>query len=143
MRHKKQHVRTNDEGSAPGSLSEAMQHVNGALLKLIKNYDTEFQAIAREAGTPAGSASQLAGVELDGFHFLLMKVRATALAPLTDRQRQIALSVAEGLTNKEIGSRLNITAATVAAHLRVIFKKLNVDSRSELLLRLFAAKDSS
>ena len=52
-------------------------------------------------------------------------------------------SVAEGLSNKEVSSRLDITVATVAAHLRVIYKKLKVDSRSALLLRLFAAQDSS
>ena len=71
----------------------------------------------------------LAGDERDGIHYMLMKIGAAALGPLTDRQREIVLSVSEGLSNKEVGSRLDITPATVAAHLRVIYKKLKVDSR--------------
>ena len=110
---------------------------------MIKNYGEEFSAIAQEAGAPKDAGLNLAGIELDGFHYMLMKVGVAALGPLTDRQREIVLSVAEGLSNKEVGSRLDITSATVAAHLRVIYRKLKVDSRSGLLLRLFAEHDSS
>lgn len=145
MRQKKKNVGTGDVGGtgSEGSLPDAVEQVNGALLRLIKNYTREFSAIALEAGTPSDAGLNLAGVELDGFHYMLMKIPAAALGPLTDRQREIALSVAEGLSNKEVGSRLAVTQATVAAHLRVIYKKLKVDSRSALLLRLFAAQDSS
>ena len=132
-----------DVGTSANSLPDAVEQVNRALLRLIKNYAGEFSAIAREAGTPPDAGLNLAGVELDGFYYMLMKIPAAALGVLTDRQREIALSVAEGLSNKEVSSRLEITPATVAAHLRIIYRKLNVDSRSALLLRLFAAQDST
>jgi DNA-binding CsgD family transcriptional regulator len=124
-------------------LREAAEKVNGALLRLVKNYGGEFKAIEQEAGTLRDGSLNLAGVELDGFHFMLMKVPAAELEPLTHRQREIAISVAAGLSNKEVSRRLEIKPTTVAAHLRAIYRKLSVDSRSGLLLRLFAAQDSS
>ena len=37
--------------------------------------------------------------------------------------------MAEGLTNAQIGSRLNVSMASVKAHLSHIFTKLGVDNR--------------
>ena len=51
---------------------------------------------------------------------------------LTGREVDIARSVAEHLTNKEIGERLDISARTVSTHLANIFKKVGVDSRAAL-----------
>ena len=60
------------------------------------------------------------------------RVRGAArktLSALTDREREVAIAVAEGLTNDAIAARLNISASTVKAHLSTIQTKLNVDSR--------------
>ena len=54
------------------------------------------------------------------------------LAALTDRERQIMRLVTEGLANKEIGRRLNITDGTIKVHLHNIFGKLGVSNRTEL-----------
>lgn len=51
------------------------------------------------------------------------------LSALTDREREVAIAVAEGLTNDAIAARLNVSASTVKAHLSTIQTKLNVDSR--------------
>ena len=51
------------------------------------------------------------------------------LSALTDREREVAIAVAEGLTNDAIAARLNISASTVKAHLSTIQTKLNADSR--------------
>ena len=51
------------------------------------------------------------------------------LSALTDREREVAIAVSEGLTNDAIAARLNISASTVKAHLSTIQTKLNVDSR--------------
>jgi len=48
---------------------------------------------------------------------------------LTDREREVAIAVAEGLTNAAIAARLNVSASTVKAHLSPIQTKLDVDSR--------------
>ena len=52
-----------------------------------------------------------------------------ALEQLTQREREIAVLMAEGLTNAQIGSRLNVSMASVKAHLSHIFTKLGVDNR--------------
>jgi DNA-binding CsgD family transcriptional regulator len=52
--------------------------------------------------------------------------------PLTERQLEIVALVAEGLTNREIAARLFISHNTVKVHLRNIFTKTGVASRTEL-----------
>ena len=52
-----------------------------------------------------------------------------ALAQLTERERDVAVLMAQGLTNAQIGTRLNVSMASVKAHLSHIFTKLGVDNR--------------
>jgi DNA-binding CsgD family transcriptional regulator len=48
---------------------------------------------------------------------------------LTPREAQIATMASEGLSNVEIGTRLFISAHTVEYHLRMVFTKLEINSR--------------
>jgi two-component system, NarL family, nitrate/nitrite response regulator NarL len=68
--------------------------------------------------------------------------RDLLLACLTSRERQVALAVTEGKTNKEIARDLGIVERTVKAHLAAIFDKLEVHDRLHLALRLAAAEDT-
>ncbi len=60
------------------------------------------------------------------------------LAPfgLTPRQREIVMLVLRGLSNREIAERLFIAEQTVKDHLRDVFEKTNVHSRSEMAARV-------
>ena len=49
---------------------------------------------------------------------------------LTDREIAVLRVVAEGLTNAQVARRLHLSDHTVAAHLRSIFRKIGVGSRS-------------
>jgi two-component system nitrate/nitrite response regulator NarL len=51
---------------------------------------------------------------------------------LTERERQIMRLVSEGLSNKEIGRRLNLTDGTIKVHLHHIFQKLEIANRTAL-----------
>lgn len=53
---------------------------------------------------------------------------------LTDREREILQLVAEGRTNKEVASILNISLTTVETHRTHILQKLNLHSVPELIL---------
>jgi two-component system, NarL family, nitrate/nitrite response regulator NarL len=55
-----------------------------------------------------------------------------ALTALTDRERHIVRLVSEGLSNKEIGRRLNITDGTIKVHLHHVFQKLDIGNRTAL-----------
>lgn len=55
---------------------------------------------------------------------------------LSAREKQIALLIAEGKTDKEISAELKISPLTVATHNKKIFKKINVHSRVELMQKL-------
>jgi RNA polymerase sigma factor (sigma-70 family) len=52
------------------------------------------------------------------------------LSALTEREREVLDLLAQGLTNKEIAEKLVITTNTVKRHLKAIFEKLNVHTRS-------------
>ncbi|MFD6691148.1 LuxR C-terminal-related transcriptional regulator, partial [Streptomyces bacillaris] len=51
------------------------------------------------------------------------------LRELTPRQQQIALLVAEGLTNRQVARQLEISEWTVVNHLRQVMRKLGCPSR--------------
>jgi DNA-binding NarL/FixJ family response regulator len=53
---------------------------------------------------------------------------------LTEREREVLTCLVEGLTNKEIGERLFVSDKTVKIHVSNIFKKLNVKSRSQVII---------
>lgn len=60
------------------------------------------------------------------------------LNPLTSRERETALLVAEGKSNKEIASTLNITERTVKAHLTSIYTKTGLSDRLSLAKNIYS-----
>lgn len=73
----------------------------------------------------------------DGNRFFERAItRVAANTNLSRREAQVALCCVEGLTNAEIGTRLEVSEQTVKFHLRHIFIKFGVKRRAELISRL-------
>jgi two-component system response regulator DesR len=68
---------------------------------------------------------------------LAFSVRPTSagLARLSPREHDVVRLVADGRTNDEIGSALQIGSKTVETHLARLFERLGVASRTELAIR--------
>jgi DNA-binding NarL/FixJ family response regulator len=58
---------------------------------------------------------------------------------LTTRELEVAVLVAEGLSNKEIARRLDRSEGTVKIHLHNIYEKLGVRNRTSLAVRFSAS----
>ncbi|MDA9435441.1 LuxR C-terminal-related transcriptional regulator [Bradyrhizobium sp. CCBAU 51627] len=81
---------------------------------------------------PAGPSGSIVSREHD---------TENALTGLTDRERQIMRLVSEGLSNKEIGRRLNIADGTIKVHLHNIFQKLEISNRTVLAALAISQQD--
>jgi DNA-binding CsgD family transcriptional regulator len=65
----------------------------------------------------------------------------STLLQLTPQELQVARFVAEGLSNKEVAAQLFLSPRTIDAHLRSVFSKLGITSRTQLA-RLDLAGDA-
>lgn len=113
---------------------------------ILSSYSDEAQiAAARDAGArgyvvktvePVDLAAVLRSA-LEGSTFTVWGVAAPSPAAATDapvlseREAAVLEAVARGLSNREIGKHLWISEQTVKFHLRNIFRKLGVSSRTE------------
>jgi DNA-binding NarL/FixJ family response regulator len=55
---------------------------------------------------------------------------------LTPQQTRVLAMLAEGLLNKQIAYELNVSEATIKAHVSAVLQKLNVDSRTQAVILL-------
>jgi DNA-binding NarL/FixJ family response regulator len=58
----------------------------------------------------------------------------------SDRELEVARLVAQGLTNKEAGERLFVTATTIKNHLSRACQKAYVETRTGLIVHLIQKK---
>lgn len=88
-----------------------------------------------ETVDPTSAESTL---DLDGAVAYATRARGRRSRPstgwdsLTPTENQVVALVAAGMTNDAVGRRLLVTAGTVRTHLRSVFNKLGVSSRTEL-----------
>jgi len=65
------------------------------------------------------------------------------LEPLSERERTVALAVSRGLSNKAAAAELFISQKTVDAHLRQIYRKLGVRSRTQLAVVCYGERSGA
>jgi DNA-binding NarL/FixJ family response regulator len=64
------------------------------------------------------------------------------LCELTDRDREIALAVAEGKANATIAAELHLSVATIKSHVSAVLSKLGLDNRVQIALLVQDAQRS-
>ena len=108
----------------------------GASGYLLKRSVTEeiLSAIldVKKGGAPM--SSQVARKVVASFRQAAQTVNASSV--LSERENEILAQLSKGYTNKEIAKRMNIGISTVCTHLRHIYEKLHVHSRTEALLQI-------
>jgi LuxR family maltose regulon positive regulatory protein len=76
------------------------------------------------------------GLQTTGHSSLAANRRSSDLAePLSEREIEILQLIAEGLSNREIATRLYLSLNTVKAHTRNIYGKLGVHSRTQAVAK--------
>jgi DNA-binding NarL/FixJ family response regulator len=115
------------------------EYVYGALLAgakgfLLKDCGPELLTHAVRAAADGGSliAPTVTTRLLKGF--AARDTPAEPRSPLTDREEQVLVAVARGLTNHEVAAELYISLSTVKTHLGSLMAKLGVRNRVELAL---------
>ena len=101
------------------------------------------KAAAAESFTEALSIFQRLGAALwaDRARGELSRIAARPLTDaLTDTERRVAALVAKGQTNRQIAAAMFVTQNTVQTHIRHIFQKVGVKSRTELAALLLTAR---
>lgn len=61
--------------------------------------------------------------------------------PLSERESEVLGYITKGYTGKEIAEKMHVSINTVKTHLRHIYQKLHVRSRTEILLRFRGGAD--
>ena len=61
---------------------------------------------------------------------------AEKIATLTPQQYKVLGMLSDGLLNKQIAYELNVSEATIKAHMTAIFRKLGVKNRTQAVILL-------
>jgi DNA-binding NarL/FixJ family response regulator len=110
---------------------------DGYLLKRTKPADLR-NALRDVLGGGAPMTSQIARRVIESFR-QKTQIQDKSLH-LTAREEQILLLLSQGYPNKTIAEKLEISIDTVCSHLKHVFSKLHVSSRTEAVVRYMASK---
>jgi len=70
------------------------------------------------------------------------RVTLSPVVRLSVREEQILALLSQGFSNKLIADKLELSIDTVCSHLKHVFDKLHVSSRTEAVVRYMASKSS-
>ena len=118
----------------PTTINRALSH--GAMGYIPKSLSSEvlqkaIKSVAEgECWLPEGMEGQLPELPLEE-KSLLAKI-----ATLTPQQYRVLCYLREGWLNKQIAYELDVTEATVKAHITAIFRKLNVTNRTQAVIMM-------
>lgn len=107
-----------------------VERITLALRPVLYGYIIQIILQDKPAKIKAGNAEEIKCGET---HEITLSLQgADILKQLTEREREIALLVKKGFSNREIGKELFISEATVKKHMSNIFEKLGIANREQL-----------
>ncbi|HEY4416907.1 MAG TPA: response regulator transcription factor [Verrucomicrobiae bacterium] len=112
---------------------------DGYLLKRTRPSDLRT-ALLDVLGGGAPMTSQIARRVIESFR-QKAKIRDESTR-LSVREEQILMLLSQGYANKMIADKLELSIDTVCSHLKHVFNKLHVSSRTEAVVRYMASKTS-
>jgi DNA-binding NarL/FixJ family response regulator len=83
-----------------------------------------------------GGVAMPEGIDLGSEHDPEVEDLIGRIRTLTPQQARVLGMLAEGLLNKQIAYELGVSEATIKAHVSAVLQKLNVDSRTQAVIRL-------
>lgn len=109
---------------------------SGASGFLVKDTDPEQLPVLVRTLAAGGIvlSPQVARTLVDGFHSSNDRDASQLVAGLTNREQQVLARLSGGASNSEIGSRMDLSRATIKDHVSAILAKLGVTTRLEAAL---------
>jgi len=106
-----------------------MDHADEAVAQLNAAFDTYMRHQALADARRVGRELRRFGVE----RRIVSQQRAkTGWDSLTDSELRVISLIAQGVTNRDVATRLHLSLHTVKTHVRNAFAKLGINSRAEL-----------
>ena len=116
----------------PVVIQRALKHGAAGFIPKSSSLDTITDAIAAvlmgEIWSPDTTASNLPGNNVSEVKL------AERMAQLTPQQFKVLMMMSRGLLNKQIAYELNVSEATIKAHVSAIMSKLSVNNRTQAVL---------
>ena len=116
----------------PVVIKRALEHGAAGFIPKSSSIDTITDAIAAvlmgEIWSPDTTASNLPGNNVSEVEL------ANRMAQLTPQQFKVLMMMSQGLLNKQIAYQLNVSEATIKAHVSAIMSKLGVNNRTQAVL---------
>ena len=123
-------MRRNMETRARGEVAETRFDWATALLRHGRARDRERASAMLEAA--ALGAAELGMEPLRSRATNALAALMSRPSPLTRRELEVAALVAEGMTNKEVATRLRLSVRTAENHLLNVMNKLGLDNRAQV-----------
>ena len=113
------------------NVKPVLERMESAVRQLLAEYASDLQN--GDFGDQCRGPG-LVKVDQGSYTYVLARFRSRSgkTSALTRREEDVVRLVAQGLPNKVIAKELNLTPATIAAYLRRIYRKVDVDSRAAL-----------